>query len=143
MHDGRNAAVNSTILSTSAIRRSWRPFTETRPWCPRQQRRHARPAHAIARTDSIGAEVEALTPHSGYHYDGRTSRFFEGWYFKVSRFVSDGRTVVNEPAAAALHDVPFVCLQVALPGPGQSFAWMYSIENPSGKGRLPGVGAQV
>jgi len=23
------------------------------------------------------------TPHSGYHYDGRTGRFFEGWYFKA------------------------------------------------------------
>lgn len=23
------------------------------------------------------------TPHSGYHYDGRKSKFFEGWYFKV------------------------------------------------------------
>lgn len=34
-------------------------------------------------------------------------------------------------------------MQVALPGPGQSFAWMYSIENPSGQGNLPGVGAQV
>jgi len=31
-------------------------------------------------------------------------------------------------------------MQVALPGPGQSFAWMYSIEDPTGK---CGVGAQV
>ena len=23
------------------------------------------------------------TPHSGYHFDGSSRRFFEGWYFKV------------------------------------------------------------
>lgn len=28
-------------------------------------------------TDSIGAQLTALTPHSGYHYDGRDGRFFE------------------------------------------------------------------
>ena len=38
---------------------------------------------AAAQTDAIGAPLEALTPHSGYHYDGRGGRFFEGWYFKV------------------------------------------------------------
>jgi len=65
-------------------------------------------------TDSIGAQLTALTPHSGYHYDGRDGRFFEGWYFRV-----------------------------ALPEPGKSFAWMYSIENPSGKGEFTAVGAQV
>ena len=29
------------------------------------------------------------TPHSGYHYDGRRSRFFEGWYFKASNHPKD------------------------------------------------------
>ena len=34
---------------------------------------------------------------------------------------------------------------MALPGPGQSFAWMYSIEDPSagGAGNFAGIGAQV
>lgn len=33
---------------------------------------------------SMGVVPRAVrTPHSGYHYDGRKSRFFEGWYFKV------------------------------------------------------------
>ncbi|KAK9823665.1 hypothetical protein WJX72_004524 [[Myrmecia] bisecta] len=40
-------------------------------------------------------------------------RFFEGWYFKI-----------------------------ALPGEGQSFAFMYSVEDPTGSGQS-GVGAQV
>ncbi|KAK9835048.1 hypothetical protein WJX81_007145 [Elliptochloris bilobata] len=54
------------------------------------------------------------TPHSGYHYDGRKGRFFEGWYFKVT-----------------------------LPGEGQSFALIYSIEDPAGNTAQSGVGAQV
>ncbi|CAK9217940.1 unnamed protein product [Sphagnum jensenii] len=69
---------------------------------------------------------DTRTPHSGYHFDGTSRRFFEGWYFKVS-----------------------------LPEQKQSFAWMYSIEDPGvapsafGLGNLfespvfPGVGAQI
>ncbi|CAI0408487.1 unnamed protein product [Linum tenue] len=41
------------------------------------------------------------TPHSGYHFDGTTRKFFEGWYFKVS-----------------------------IPEKRQSFCFMYSVENP-------------
>ena len=59
------------------------PFTTAT--VARCHRRHSiKPPHAVARTDRIGADVEALTPHSGYHYDGRRGRFFEGWYFRVS-----------------------------------------------------------
>lgn len=66
------------------------------------------------------------TPHSGYHFDGTTRRFFEGWYFKVS-----------------------------IPECRQSFCFMYSIENPAFTKRLnvleelqygtrfTGVGAQI
>jgi tocopherol cyclase len=43
------------------------------------------------------------TPHSGYHWDGYSQNFFEGWYFRVS-----------------------------LPKIRESFAFMYSIANPNG-----------
>ncbi|KAL5558688.1 hypothetical protein UlMin_034899 [Ulmus minor] len=66
------------------------------------------------------------TPHSGYHFDGTTRKFFEGWYFKVS-----------------------------IPERRQSFCFMYSVENPAFRKRLTpleefqfgarftGVGAQI
>lgn len=70
---------------------------------------------------------DTRTAHSGYHFDGTSRRFFEGWYFKVS-----------------------------LPEEKQSFAWMYSVEDPGAAatsalsfGNLfqgvtfPGVGAQI
>lgn len=70
---------------------------------------------------------DTRTPHSGYHFDGTSRRFFEGWYFKVS-----------------------------IPEEKQSFAWMYSVEDPGAAtvnslpfGNLfqgntfPGVGAQI
>ncbi|CAL9108703.1 unnamed protein product [Musa acuminata var. zebrina] len=69
---------------------------------------------------------ELRTPHSGYHFDGTTRLFFEGWYFKVS-----------------------------IPECRQSFCYMYSVENPAfpnGMGlldnavhgpRFTGVGAQI
>lgn len=66
------------------------------------------------------------TPHSGYHFDGSTRQFFEGWYFKVS-----------------------------IPEKRQSFCFMYSNENPAFRKKLTpveeakygprftGVGAQI
>ncbi|KAF8393395.1 hypothetical protein HHK36_021638 [Tetracentron sinense] len=66
------------------------------------------------------------TPHSGYHFDGSTRKFFEGWYFKVS-----------------------------IPERKQSFCFMYSVENPAFRNKLgtleeilygprfTGVGAQI
>ncbi|XP_054797273.1 tocopherol cyclase, chloroplastic-like isoform X2 [Prosopis cineraria] len=66
------------------------------------------------------------TPHSGYHFDGTTRKFFEGWYFKVS-----------------------------IPERRQSFCFMYSVENPAFTKKLTpleaaqygprftGVGAQI
>ncbi|XAR70867.1 tocopherol cyclase [Bertholletia excelsa] len=52
---------------------------------------------------------ELRTPHSGYHFDGSTRKFFEGWYFKVS-----------------------------IPERRQSFCFMYSVENPAFRKKLSG-----
>ncbi|HSM80212.1 MAG TPA: tocopherol cyclase family protein, partial [Nodosilinea sp.] len=54
------------------------------------------------------------TPHSGYHWDGNASRFFEGWYFRLT-----------------------------LPEARQTFAFMYSIEDPGGGQPYSGGTAQV
>lgn len=54
------------------------------------------------------------TPHSGYHWDGSTQRFFEGWYYRVT-----------------------------LPQLGQTFAFMYSIEDPLGNQPHSGGAAQI
>ena len=54
------------------------------------------------------------TPHSGYHWDGSDRRFFEGWYYRVT-----------------------------LPSVGQTFGFMYSIEDPSGGKPHSGGGAQI
>eukprot|EP00951_Prasinocladus_malaysianus_P040454 scaffold465453_cov37-Prasinocladus_malaysianus.AAC.1 len=35
------------------------------------------------------------TPHSGYHFDGRPERFFEGWYFKVNEHAAAMSTVIH------------------------------------------------
>lgn len=65
---------------------------------------------------SAGEQDAAVptTPHSGYHCDRSTRRFFEGWYWRVT-----------------------------LPSDGQSFALIYSIEDPVGNRATAGVGAQV
>jgi tocopherol cyclase len=54
------------------------------------------------------------TPHSGYHWDGSDRRFFEGWYYRVT-----------------------------LPQEKQTFAFMYSIEDPIGNQPQSGGGAQI
>ena len=54
------------------------------------------------------------TPHSGYHWDGGNRRFFEGWYYRVT-----------------------------LPDCGQTFAFMYSIEDPIGGKPHSGGAAQI
>ncbi len=53
------------------------------------------------------------TPHNGYHWDGNSEGFFEGWYYRVT-----------------LAD-------------GNSFAFMYSIENPLGYKPYNGGAAQI
>ncbi|AFY67006.1 tocopherol cyclase [Geitlerinema sp. PCC 7407] len=54
------------------------------------------------------------TPHSGYHWDGSDRRFFEGWYYRVT-----------------------------LPDVRETFAFMYSIEDPQGGQFHSGGGAQI
>lgn len=54
------------------------------------------------------------TPHSGYHWNGSSRRFFEGWYYRVT-----------------------------LPEEGQTFAFMYSIEDPIGNKPHSGGAAQI
>jgi len=54
------------------------------------------------------------TPHSGYHWDGWSPNFFEGWYYRVT--LSDR---------------------------GPTFAFMYSIENPLDDGGYSGGAAQI
>ena len=54
------------------------------------------------------------TPHSGYHWDGSDRRFFEGWYFRVT-----------------------------LPAYRQTFAFMYSIDDPLGGTANAGGCAQI
>jgi tocopherol cyclase len=54
------------------------------------------------------------TPHSGYHWDGSGDRFFEGWYYRVT-----------------LSEI------------GQSFAFMYSIDDPLGGNPQSGGAAQI
>lgn len=53
-------------------------------------------------------------PHRGYHWDGRRDRFFEGWYYRLT-----------------------------LPELGQTFGFMYSIDDPSGGQPHSGGAAQI
>ncbi len=54
------------------------------------------------------------TPHSGYHWDSSSDRFFEGWYYRVT-----------------------------LTELGQTFGFMYSIEDPIGDKPHSGGAAQI
>ncbi|MEM0979898.1 MAG: tocopherol cyclase family protein [Cyanobacteria bacterium P01_H01_bin.58] len=54
------------------------------------------------------------TPHSGYHWDRSSRRFFEGWYFRLT-----------------------------LPDVQETFAFMYSIDDPDGNSPLSGGAAQI
>ncbi|MGF1486090.1 MAG: tocopherol cyclase family protein [Prochloraceae cyanobacterium] len=54
------------------------------------------------------------TPHSGYHWDGTSARFFEGWYYRVT-----------------------------IPEIAQTFAFMYSIDDPIGSRPHSGGAAQI
>ncbi|MEM9511735.1 MAG: tocopherol cyclase family protein [Cyanobacteria bacterium P01_E01_bin.48] len=65
-------------------------------------------------TSSVRNWRALQTPHSGYHWDGSQHRFFEGWYFRVT-----------------------------LPDCGHTFAFMYSIEDPSGDRPHSGGAAQI
>lgn len=58
--------------------------------------------------------LSTQTPHSGYHWDNTPRRFFEGWYYRVT-----------------------------LPAEKQTFAFMYSIEDPIGNQQHSGGAAQI
>ncbi|GBF94640.1 tocopherol cyclase [Raphidocelis subcapitata] len=76
--------------------------------------RHAR-CRCVRATAAASSSSWAPVPHSGYHFDGSSRRFFEGWYWRV-----------------------------ALPDCGQSFAFMFSVEDPGdASSGVRGVGAQV
>jgi tocopherol cyclase len=62
----------------------------------------------------LNSELALQTPHSGYHWDGSDRRFFEGWYYRVT-----------------------------LPDCGQTFAFMYSIEDPQDGHPHSGGAAQI
>ena len=65
----------------------------------------------------LGGVLKPITgssPHAGYHGSWRSRNFFEGWYFRVT-----------------------------LPLLGESFAFMYSIEDPGGSGNRSGGMMQV
>jgi len=64
--------------------------------------------------DKSKLKMNKQTPHSGYHWDGWSDRFFEGWYYRVT-----------------------------LPSHGEGFAFMYSIEDPTGKQTYSGGAAQI
>ena len=94
---------------------------------------------AIPSTQQQQQSTEVGTPHSGYHYAGAKRRFFEGWYFKVRlRILFPTDRVCPSDSYSSSSNT-----QVTLPGDGQSFAWMYSIEDPAGDGQFSGCGAQV
>ncbi|GAB4384643.1 MAG: tocopherol cyclase family protein [Elainellaceae cyanobacterium] len=59
-------------------------------------------------------QVQLQTPHSGYHWDNSSRRFFEGWYYRVT-----------------------------LPEPQQTFAFMHSIEDPIGGKPHSGGATQI
>ena len=78
-----------------------------------QQRRGAVTQHH-ATAFSSGSGDFSQTPHSGYHFDGTPRRFFEGWYWKVQ-----------------------------LPDSQDSFAVIFSVEDPAGSSKKGGLGVQV
>lgn len=71
------------------------------------------------------------TPHSGYHFHPqRKGRFMEGWYFKVAI------PAKNTPAKKKKKKNQSAA-------PDDSFAFMYSIEDPNLDSPASGLGAQV
>jgi len=73
-------------------------------------------ASSATGTEKLESTARQLqTPHSGYHFSGTPNdRFFEGWYFRVT-----------------------------IPEIHQSFAFIYSVEDPGKGGVNSGTGVQV
>ncbi|VEP18178.1 conserved hypothetical protein [Hyella patelloides LEGE 07179] len=71
----------------------------------------------MCNTNNLGWALPTLlrqTPHNGYHWDGIAKNYFEGWY-----------------------------LRLTLPEIEQTFAFMYSIENPLGGKHNSGGAVQI
>lgn len=159
---GSSPALTPPALASSASPRrgalaAARARARASPPRPGRCRPQTRPAAALARAAAApapppqpsrprdgaelfdaGADVEAesgcATPHSGYHGDARPGRFFEGWYFRVTLPLGSSTDALGrggEPGAAPRA------------GPADSFAWMFSVEDPARGGPLRGVGAQA
>jgi hypothetical protein len=102
--------------------------------------RCVRPRAASSRHGN-GTAAAYTTPHSGYHWDGTDRRFFEGWYWKVGACV-DTQACPLQPVVVAELQVQRALgsrcpAQVTDPDSGDSFALIYSIEDP-GKADTPG-----
>ncbi|MBE9063867.1 tocopherol cyclase family protein [cf. Phormidesmis sp. LEGE 11477] len=69
-------------------------------------------------SDSMSIEA----PHSGYHWRGQSERFFEGWYLRVTL------SALAEPLQGRI---------------AQTFAFMYSIDDPAGNSPHSGGAAQI
>lgn len=65
-------------------------------------------------TTNPPAVTQTESPHSGYHWRGQSERFFEGWYLRVT-----------------LSEI------------SQTFAFMYSIDDPAGNSPYSGGVAQI
>ncbi len=129
-------------------------------------------ATSLRQFNGNGSLTSVTTPHSGYHFDGSRDRFFEGWYWKVFAISTNGimqqraHVIVSYCRLQAKATWPSFevhigpchcpifqhirggspgcdCAQVSLGGPGESFAFIYSIEDPKGNTQTGGVGAQA
>jgi hypothetical protein len=136
-----------------SLRRIKTRFTAVRP--QHRQWTLTQPARSNRSTASTWAAAGSLqpqepgrarTPHSGYHFDGSGRRFFEGWCVHSLPFsfgLQRGSHSMQEKRTSCWGPWARRYWRVTLPGDGQSFALIYSIENPQGNLPYSGVGAQV
>ena len=68
--------------------------------------------------------------HEGYHWQGQTSRFFEGWYFRLT--LPSVSVLSGSQALLSVNE-----------SAGETFAFMYSIDDPAGGQDHSGGAAQI
>ena len=128
---------NSEDTMQTAPRFSERLFS---PGTAQNISRAVRVGSARAPASITSSPVRA--PHSGYHFDGRSGRFFEGWYFKVTK-----HPFYKPACLCCICRAVWITirpdLQVNLPERGVSFAFIYSVEDPKEKSQNTGIAAQV
>jgi tocopherol cyclase len=66
----------------------------------------------------MSRDFPLATPHSGYHWDGSSGRFFVGWYYRLT-------------------------LPAKTQNQAQSFGFMYSIDDPAGNTPQTGGAVQI